>query len=51
MKIIADDTNLFVNGSTIHDLKTKCQYSIDLIAEWLYVNKLKINYEKTSYSL
>ena len=51
LKLLADDTNLFVNGSKIHDLKTKCQYSIDLIAEWLSANKLTINYEKTSYMI
>jgi len=50
-KLFADDTNLFVNGSTMLDLETNCQNSVDQIAKWLSSNKLTLNYDKTCYMI
>ncbi len=50
-KLFADDTNLFVCSPTLKDLQTKCQNSIDEIADWLLANKLTVNYDKTCYML
>ena len=44
-KIFADDTNLFVNSPTLHELNINCQSSINLISDWVLANKLTINFE------
>jgi len=48
-KIFADDTNIFVHSPTLPDLNIKCQYTINIISDWMLANKLTINCDKTNY--
>ena len=50
-KFFADDTNLFVNAENISDLNISAQHSIDKLSEWMTLNKLTINQEKTVYMI
>ena len=43
----ADDSNLFLNGTDPTDLETKLNNELAQIAEWLKVNKLALNIDKT----
>src|SRR6267154_1309595 len=48
-KLFADDTNVFIHNSNLNDLNIICQQTIDIIYEWMLVNRLSINFEKTNY--
>jgi hypothetical protein len=49
--LFADDTNLFMHGSNIYDLETKANIEIAKVENWLNVNKLSLNIEKTQTML
>jgi len=50
-KIFADDTNIFNHSSNLSDLNIVCQKSIEKISDWVFANRLSINYDKTHYML
>ena len=43
----ADDSNLFQNGKNLEDIEMKINSELTAIAEWLKVNKLALNINKT----
>ena len=43
----ADDSNLFQNGKNLEDIEMKINSELTEIAEWLKVNKLTLNINKT----
>ena len=47
----ADDFNLFLNETDPTDIETKLNNELAQIAEWLKVNKLALNIDKTSCML
>ena len=47
----AADSNLFLNGTDPADIETKLNNELAQIAEWLKVNKLALNIDKTSCML
>ena len=50
-KLFADDTNIFVNGTSPADLQFKCQNVLNVLSDWLLANKLSVNYDKTHYMI
>src|SRR3989442_11797374 len=50
-KIFADDTNIFINVSSLIKLNRDCQDAIDRISDWMLANRLTVNYEKTNYMI
>jgi len=51
IKLFADDSNLFVIHNNIDSLLNIANKELILLSEWLNVNKLFINYDKTNYML
>jgi hypothetical protein len=51
LKLFADDSNLFVIADNYHDLSVITNNELCKISEWLYSNKLYVNYEKTNYMI
>ena len=52
IKLFADDTNIFVTGKTLKELKEEANGQIILIDKWLTANKLHLNMEKkTCYTV
>jgi hypothetical protein len=47
--IFADDTNVFIEGSSINDLIDTMNHELDKIFAWLNANKLSLNISKTHY--
>ena len=45
--LYADDTTIFVVGKYLRFLRTKMQFDLDKLYEWLKVNRLKLNVAKT----
>ena len=50
-KIFADDTNIFINASSLIKLNRDCQDAIDRSSDWMLANRLTVNYEKTNYMI
>ena len=50
-KIFADDTNILVCSHSLSDLKSKCQDTINRIADWMLANRLTVNQDKTNYMI
>ena len=48
IKLFADDTNLFISGVDVNTLNQKCNYCIDTLNQWLIVNRLHVNVDKTN---
>ena len=49
--IFADDTTLFVRGSSVVQLTTILREELPKINEWFAVNKLLVNMNKTNYMI
>ncbi len=47
--LFADDTNLFLNNSNILNLETDLNTELEKVSQWLYANKLSLNFGKTSF--
>ena len=45
--LYADDTTIFLVGKSLHFLKVKLQHDLNLVSDWLKVNSLKLNVNKT----
>ena len=45
--LFADDSNLFLNGNSLKNIEQKINSELAEIAEWLKVNKLTLNVDKT----
>ena len=45
----ADDTNLFLTGTDIHEMTESFNHELNKVYEWFLVNKLTINLEKTNF--
>ena len=46
-----DDTNLFVSAKTMNELESKAYSYLLNLDNWLKVNKLHLNIDKTCYSV
>lgn len=49
IKMFADDTLIYVTGESSAELERKMNMSFNTVEEWMNVNKLKMNAEKTKY--
>jgi len=47
--MFADDTLIYMNDGDSKELKHKMSMVFNIIEQWLNVNKLKMNAEKTKY--
>ena len=47
--LFADDTNLFISGRNSQKLYEAANIDLNVIAEWLKVNRLSLNVKKTHY--
>ena len=47
--LFADDTNVLVNGNNLNTLETILNTELQKLNEWLNVNKLSLNVDKTHY--
>ena len=45
--LFADDTNVFIHGKNLDDLKTCMNQELEKISQWMNVNKLSLNVSKT----
>src|SRR6267154_1451177 len=50
-KLFADDSNLFVTGNDLTKLYETANSVLSFLSNWIYSNKLHINYDKTTYML
>lgn len=51
IKMFADDTLIYVTGESSAEVERKLNIAFNVIEEWMNVNKLKLNAEKTKYML
>jgi len=49
IKLIADDTNLFIFGDNIMSVQNEAVHSITALNNWFICNKLSLNLTKTCY--
>ena len=49
--LFADDTNLFKSGSNVNEIKCEIESELANISEWLKVNKLSLNIQKTKFMI
>ena len=49
--LYADDTNLFISGKNIDNLIQTVNHEIEKVFDWLSVNKLSLNIQKTHYMI
>ena len=47
----ADDSNLFITGRNPNEFISELNTEIKLVTEWLTINKLSLNVDKTHYML
>ena len=50
-RLFADDTNIFIYGQNVNALYQNANDVLDNVNEWLSVNKLSLNVEKTQYMI
>ena len=43
----ADDTTLYVSGTSLHDVQNKLQEDVNALKHWIEDNRLHLNAEKT----
>jgi len=48
-KLFADDANVFVHAKNFNELQIQSQSTLNLLTEWLLLNRLTINIKKTCY--
>lgn len=51
IKMFADDTLVYVNGESCEELERKLNAVFAIVEEWMNVNKLKLNANKTKYMI
>jgi len=51
IKLFADDSNLFVISNNLNNLFITANNELSHLSQWVYANKLYINYEKTTFML
>jgi len=51
IRLFADDTNIFIVGNNINDIKCRAQTSLQLLYDWFSKNNLRLNIAKTCYTL
>ena len=51
VKLFADDTNLFIFGTSLVDLETRASECLESMNTWFAANKLSLNVDKTCYTL
>jgi hypothetical protein len=49
VKLLADDTNLFVSHENVKNLNDNVKYNVRLLCQWFVANKLSLNASKTYY--
>jgi len=49
--MFTDDTLIYVNGDGSEELRNKMNKAFLIIEQWMNVNKLKMNAEKTKYMI
>ena len=49
--LFADDTNLSVHGVTTEEIEEKLETDLTNVHNWLLINKLTLNVQKTEYML
>ena len=49
--LFADDTNVFVNGKNLNEMSKIMNDELEKIVQWLNVNKLSLNVNKTHYMI
>ena len=49
--LYADDTNFFISGKNIDNLIQTANHEIEKVFDWLNVNKLSLNIQKTHYMI
>ena len=49
--IFADDTNLFYSNSNLLELESRVKKNLYYVANWLVVNKLSLNIDKSNFIL
>ena len=47
--IFADDTNLFYSNSNLVELESIVNYNLKMVSDWLMVNKVSLNIDKTNF--
>ena len=50
-KLFADDSNIFVTGNNLTKLYETANAELSSLSNWIYSNKLHVNYDKTTYML
>jgi len=50
LRLFADDTNLFMSGSNVHDIMRDTEESLSGLSVW-FTNMLTLNVDKTCYSI
>ena len=50
-KLFADDSNLFIISNSLRNLFDTANIELSNLTQWIYANKLYINYAKTNYML
>lgn len=51
IKMFADDTLIYVTGVSSEELENKMSMAFSMVEEWMDVNKLKMNADKTKYMI
>ena len=51
VKLFADDTNVFIYGPNIAFIEHEANTCLKRLENWFNANKLRLNVEKTSYTL
>ena len=51
IKLFADDTSIFVQANSIHELQLISNSILQKVDDWMIMNKLSLNYSKTEYIL
>ena len=51
VKLFADDTNLFIYGTSPEDLQAAAMHEITLLSEWFVANKLSLSINKSCYTV
>ena len=47
----ADDANIIITGSNIHEIKTKAETLLNQLSNWVSSNSLKLNVKKTHFMI
>jgi len=51
IKMFANNTLIYVDGESSIQLESKINMAFNIVEEWMNVNKLKMNAEKTKYMI